>query len=116
MFYLPFTCPSRACARGPNVVPDQDITFFTIPLPSWLRSRLDNDGALGVDFGTGREVTEPVKSPLHLHPYIYALPCMVMYTLLCMAMRTVLYARLRPYLTRPGPITPGRTVLASKAP
>ena len=65
MFYLPFTCPARACAHGPNVVPDQDITFFTIPLPSWLRSRLDNDGPLGVDFRHGNMVTEPVASLLY---------------------------------------------------
>ena len=82
------------------MVPDQDITFFTIPLPSWLRSRLDNDGPLGVDFGTREVVTEPVKSPLHL----------VLLT------SHSLYASLRASLGHPVPITLGRTVRLSKAP
>ena len=60
MFYLCFTYPARACAHGPNMVPDQDITFFTIPLPSPVTSRLGNDTAQGVDFGTRGMLTEPL--------------------------------------------------------
>ena len=70
MFYLCFTYPARACARGSNVVPGQDITFFTIPLPSWLRSRLGNDAPLGVDFRHGDVVTEPVSSSLLVTLYM----------------------------------------------
>ena len=36
MFYLPFTYPPRACAHGPNVVPDQDITFLYYPFTIML--------------------------------------------------------------------------------